>query len=167
MKKALPYDVGQRIRRQRRLLNMTQSALAAELGVSQSAISAMEIGDAQPSLDFLIWFAEKTNTSVEYLVTGKGPETEARLQTPESSEALKKVVADVVAYLAREKKKGGGEVTEALHAYGTAPFSLTEKEIRLVTALRQLDEKRQNRIVEFAEDLARAFGETSEGKTTD
>ena len=49
----------------------TQAEIAQGFGCAQSKISAIEKGDLQPGLDFLLWFAENIETSVQFLLTGK------------------------------------------------------------------------------------------------
>jgi transcriptional regulator with XRE-family HTH domain len=46
----LASPLGQRIARQRRACFLTQEALAAKLGVTQSAVARWETGDSTPAL---------------------------------------------------------------------------------------------------------------------
>ncbi len=57
-----------RITELRQELNITQKALAQELGVSQRAISHWENGNSEPSIDSIIVLAKRFNVSSDYLL---------------------------------------------------------------------------------------------------
>jgi transcriptional regulator with XRE-family HTH domain len=63
----------ERIREARRLTGLTQEMLAAELGISRSAVAQWEmaVGTA-PSVENLIALARRSGLHFEYLATGRG-----------------------------------------------------------------------------------------------
>ena len=63
--------LGQRLRKRRQALKLTQQELAESLGVTPQHISAIEQDDRAPSLLFLAKLAEELGVTVDYLVTGK------------------------------------------------------------------------------------------------
>ena len=63
----------QRIRRARRSAKLSQEALGKQLGVQRSALSNWEsASQIQPTITNLIAIAMATNTSLEWLATGRG-----------------------------------------------------------------------------------------------
>ncbi|HBK45541.1 MAG TPA: transcriptional regulator [Xanthomonadaceae bacterium] len=63
----------ERIREARRLTALTQEALAAELGVTRSAVAQWEMADGTaPSVENLIGLAQRSGLRFEYLATGRG-----------------------------------------------------------------------------------------------
>ena len=63
--------LGQRLRKKRALLGLTQKQLAEHLGVTAQHISAIEHDKSTPSLTFIGKLAEELGTSTDYLITGK------------------------------------------------------------------------------------------------
>lgn len=64
-------SLGQRIRKRRQALEITQKRLAEDLGVTPQHISAIEQGKRVPSLPFLAKLAEELGVSIDYLASGK------------------------------------------------------------------------------------------------
>lgn len=64
-------SLGQRIRKRRQALEITQKRLAEDLGVTPQHISAIEQGKRAPSLPSLIKLAEELGVSIDYLASGK------------------------------------------------------------------------------------------------
>ncbi|HYG06675.1 MAG TPA: helix-turn-helix transcriptional regulator [Stenotrophomonas sp.] len=63
----------ERIREARRLTGLTQEMLAAELGISRSAVAQWEMADGTaPSVENLIAVARRSGLHFEYLATGRG-----------------------------------------------------------------------------------------------
>lgn len=63
----------ERIREARSLTGLTQEALAAELGISRSAVAQWEMAEGTaPSVENLIALAQRSGLSFEYLATGRG-----------------------------------------------------------------------------------------------
>lgn len=61
-------DIGKRIAQVREEKGLTQSALAREMGVSQSAVSQIEAGERNPSYEMLRHIAAALHVSVPHLV---------------------------------------------------------------------------------------------------
>lgn len=64
-------DLGQRIRRRRETLNITQQELADALSISPQYISAVENNKKVPSLALISELAKQLGVSVDYLVSGE------------------------------------------------------------------------------------------------
>ncbi len=63
--------IGQRIRERRQELGLTQDEIAKALSVTPQHISAIELDQRSPSLDFLVRLAEYLGTTTDFLLTGK------------------------------------------------------------------------------------------------
>lgn len=63
--------VGRRVRLRRQKLKLSQEHLADEVGVSAQAISRIEVGHRDPSLDLLVRLGKTLGVSTDYLLTGK------------------------------------------------------------------------------------------------
>jgi transcriptional regulator with XRE-family HTH domain len=61
-------EIGKRIAEIREQAGLTQSALARTIGTSQSAISAIEAGDRNPSYEMLRQIADALGVTTAYLV---------------------------------------------------------------------------------------------------
>jgi transcriptional regulator with XRE-family HTH domain len=63
----------ERIREARSLTGLTQEALAAELGISRSAVAQWEMAEGTaPSVENLIALARRSGLNFEYLATNRG-----------------------------------------------------------------------------------------------
>lgn len=63
--------IGDRIRKRRKELNLTQLQLANKLNVTDRAISKWEKNDGNPDFTILPTLAEVLNVSLDYLIAGK------------------------------------------------------------------------------------------------
>jgi transcriptional regulator with XRE-family HTH domain len=107
-------DIGKRIAEIREQVGLTQSALAREIGISQSAISQIEAGERNPSFDMLRQIARALKISIPHLV---GAEVEQLSREEEAhfrnyrglSPEAKRELEDFAAYL--RQKKGGPKPT--------------------------------------------------------
>ena len=63
-------QVGRRIRRRRRALDVTQEKLASEAGIHRTRISAIERGNVMPRLDTLILLARALGVAEAQLLAG-------------------------------------------------------------------------------------------------
>ena len=106
-------EIGPRIAKIREDAGLTQSALARAVGTSQSAVSAIEGGERNPSYDMLRQIAEALGVSAAYLVGADVEEISAvesahfrqyRGLPPEARKELE----DFARYL-RHKHKGSGD----------------------------------------------------------
>jgi transcriptional regulator with XRE-family HTH domain/ribosomal protein L40E len=68
-------ELGQRIFDERKKLGLSQGDLAMKIGVSTKAVSKWETGEAQPTLDNVNHLAEVFGVTTDYLIGGKGTET--------------------------------------------------------------------------------------------
>lgn len=64
-------SIGERIRRRRQELNLTQRDLAESLSLTPQHISAIEQDKRAPSLSSLARLAEQLGVTIDYIVTGK------------------------------------------------------------------------------------------------
>lgn len=64
-------SLGQRIRKRRQAMKLTQQQLAKALGQTSQHVSAIEQDKRAPSLTSLAKLAEELGVSVDYLVAGK------------------------------------------------------------------------------------------------
>lgn len=64
-------SLGERIRKRRQILEITQQQLAQSLGMTPQHISAIEQDKGAPSLALLPKLAEALGVSIDYLVSGK------------------------------------------------------------------------------------------------
>jgi transcriptional regulator with XRE-family HTH domain len=64
-------SIGDRIRKRRQVLKITQQELARAVAVTPQHISALEQNKRGPSLPSLARLAEELGVTVDYLVTGK------------------------------------------------------------------------------------------------
>jgi transcriptional regulator with XRE-family HTH domain len=87
-------DIGQRIRELRKRLKYTQKQLAKKLGVSDTTVSAYEVGDAMPTVTTLKKLTEIADVSFDWLCAGsfmvQDPENKLIQLTPEELRLLKK-----------------------------------------------------------------------------
>lgn len=102
-------DIGKRITQVREEKGLSQSALAREMGVSQSAVSQIEAGERNPSYEMLRQIANALKVSVAHLVGAPveklHPEEEAHFRqyrglSPEARDELR----EFAAYLAHKQK---------------------------------------------------------------
>ena len=63
--------LGERIRKRRKELGLTQYDLAEALGVTPQHISAIEQNKRAPSLDSLVKIAKELGVTVDFLLTGE------------------------------------------------------------------------------------------------
>jgi transcriptional regulator with XRE-family HTH domain len=64
-------SLGQRIKKRRQAMELTQQQLAGVLGLTAQHISAIEQDKRSPSIPSLARIAEELGVTVDYLVTGK------------------------------------------------------------------------------------------------
>lgn len=85
--------MGQRIAARRKLLNLSQEALAEHLEISRQAVSKWESDAAIPEIDKLIALSKLYNVSVGWLL---GVEAQENSQSDELSESQLKMVEEIV-----------------------------------------------------------------------
>lgn len=83
--KPTKQTVGGRIRRRRQELGWTQDVLAEKAGISKSFLSDLENGKRSVGAETLLDIGRVLSLSLDYLMTGKEPETEpSEVQIPSS-----------------------------------------------------------------------------------
>ncbi|MGE4542709.1 MAG: helix-turn-helix domain-containing protein [Pedobacter sp.] len=158
-------QIGKRIRQIRSGLGLTQKDFGEKLGVAISSISAYEKGETSPSFETVVKIAKLGQVGLDELLTGgdadapsypdmydwaradenyQKPKKVSSL--PEDLYRLSKLVKVILAGIETDKGQLG---------------YLTLSEKRLLKAFRQLDKKRQSRLVDSAEDMALAHGSES------
>ena len=80
MDRAVLKEIGLRIARRRKELNMTQEKLAEQMGVSIQLISNLERGNKAIRIDNLIKLSGTLRVSTDYILTGKKVETAGLLE---------------------------------------------------------------------------------------
>jgi len=103
-------NIGQRIRKRREVLNITQQELAQALGVTPQHISVVEQDKRVPSLTFLAKLAEQLGVSIDYLVSGKATQGKIVLDAIVAIKADKRLTA--------KAKRGLIALVEELRATG-------------------------------------------------
>ncbi len=64
--------IGSRMKKLRKNVKLSQTAMARNLRVRPSAISQMETGKIKPSVDTLILLSEKFDVNLHWMITGEG-----------------------------------------------------------------------------------------------
>ena len=82
-------SLGQRIRKRRHVLGITQQQLAQALEVTPQHISAIEQDKRAPSLPFVARLAEELGVSIDYLVAGKEGVVTGTIPAIKADKALK------------------------------------------------------------------------------
>lgn len=67
----MSMSLGERIRKRRQVLKLTQRQLAEALGLTSQHISAIEQDKRAPSLSSLARFAVELGVTIDFVVTGK------------------------------------------------------------------------------------------------
>lgn len=88
--------LGQRIKARRKILKLTQKALASRVGMSQGNLSELE-NDEYPSSSFTAQLAHELKVSALWLSSGKGPMDVSDITTPPHS--IDATLAEIVALL--------------------------------------------------------------------
>lgn len=125
--------IGERFREIRKILDLNQRQFAAEIGISQTHISSIELGKDLPSSSLIKLVCMKYNLSEEWLLSGKGAPT-VQLATVEN-DVLEKYNALRIR-LERELRESSEEdVTLIVDAFDmfvslfTIPNKFTETEL--------------------------------------
>lgn len=102
-------SVGQRIRKRRQILKLTQQQLAAALDLTSQHISAIEQDKRAPSLTSLAKLAEELGVTVDYLVTGKEGVVTDTIPAIKADKRLKLEVKKALITLVQALRSGNGE----------------------------------------------------------
>jgi len=97
--KGVKHAIGQRLKKLREELNLSQGKMANLLGVSQSALSKWESGKREIPIGVLIKLKQKFNVNLNWLLSGQGdmflPPQEIPLLVPELVEFFKQYPPDI------------------------------------------------------------------------
>jgi len=74
-----PTQLGERVRQERKKLNLTQSALAEAIDVSNTYMGAIERGERSLTLDTLIRLANRLGVTIDYLLADSVSETDSNI----------------------------------------------------------------------------------------
>jgi transcriptional regulator with XRE-family HTH domain len=100
-------NAGSRIKNLRKNKNLSQTELAKLMGLTSSAMSAIEIGKNNPTAEILIKLSDFFNVSTDYIL--KGIETERTISESEQEilEVLRadKTMRNAIMEVAKVKKK--------------------------------------------------------------
>lgn len=88
-------DLGQRVRRQRGLLGLTQAELAQKVGVSTSFVGHVERGSRKASLDTMVDLANALGLSLDYLLAASLDSENATDLTPAQRDVMRDILATV------------------------------------------------------------------------
>lgn len=95
-------EYGQRLNAARVAAGLTQSQLAAQVGLSRSSVANIEGGRQAPMAEQVIQHAEVLGIDPHWLLTGRGPDQPARLAAgPGLARRLIQRLPDVTADLRR------------------------------------------------------------------
>ena len=89
-------SIGQRIVKLRKTLGLSQYQLAKLMDVSRQAVSKWETDQTSPDSMNLIHLAEILKTDIDYLTTGRRPDTGAKAMVITKTETVEKPVVQVV-----------------------------------------------------------------------
>ncbi len=92
--------VGERITELRNKNNLTQHALARELGVSRSSVNAWEMGISTPSVERIVDIATYFHVTVDYLL---GLDNKLNLDISMLSEEAKEAILKVIEIFLEKK----------------------------------------------------------------
>ncbi len=168
--------IGNRIKRVRRALDLTQTEFASRLGLTQNTVTRYETGDRNPSAAVLSLIIKAYDVNEEWLRTGNGemfvpsPTTELDAlaskypnMTHETYVLVEKLVnlpkssQDIIMGFLREVVEGFGDVAPGTYAKRPQEMSREEMHAELD---RQLDEEKE------AAENASGYGHGKSGMAT-
>ena len=127
--------MGQRLAARRKLLNLSQEALAEQLDISRQAVSKWESDAAIPEIDKLIALSKLYHVSVGWLL---GVENQENPASDELTETQLKMVEEIVRrYQAPQKKRTFWKTAALILCIGVifaALFHHTQQQTRLLAA---------------------------------
>jgi len=90
------FSLAEKIKLLRERINLTQSDLARQLGLTRSSVNAWEMGLSVPSTQYIVELAKTFKVSTDYLL---GMESAAYISVEGLSEAKVAVVVELVRHL--------------------------------------------------------------------
>jgi len=156
--------IGLRIKAARKAKKLKQSDIADALGVTNKAVCVYETGVSNVTPTALAIISRLVGRSLEWLITGKEPASEPEKKpeiTYPLAETEKNALSTAESIIERFGLNNRFQVVE-IHHPPVAAETMTADEQRLLKAFRKLDERRQERLVEDAEDMVLARKESHE-----
>jgi len=92
--------VAEKIKTLREKKNLTQVALAKQLGITRSSVNAWELGISVPSTQYIVELAHIFNVSTDYLL---GVDTSATVSVAGLSEKDVQLICDIINHLKDRK----------------------------------------------------------------
>lgn len=160
----LKKDMGKRLEEIRGSLHLTQEEMGCKLGKGKGSISKYENGDAAPQLDTLVKYVELGGVSFDWIFTGKS-QTIDQEKKPEITYPLTETENNALHTAENIIERFGLDNRFQIAEIQGTPIqveAMTDNEKRLFTAFRSLDTRRQERLMEDAEDMVLARKESHE-----
>ena len=88
--------IAEKIKDLREKLDLTQSALAKQLGITRSSVNAWELGNSVPSTQYIVELANIFHVSTDYLL---GVEHSATVSVEGLTEKDVQLVCDIINHL--------------------------------------------------------------------
>ena len=153
-------NIGKRIRDIRLSKGLTQAELGGLLGLSDKSVSSYEKGNSDLSTFVAAKIAEIGGRSIDWLITGK--EKPSNTPQPTKEDALRLVLTSDPALVEKIKDDLRHQIREETPNYQSR---LSSNETRLLKAFALLDDRRQERLIDTAEDMSVALlrGSDQEG----
>lgn len=158
-------EIGARIKAARADAGLQQNDLAKKAGLAQSTLSEIISGSRVTSVENLTKIASALDLSLDYLITGQERPQKVPQQTKE--DALRLVLTSDPQLVEKIKDDLRHQIQEETPAY---QFRHTSNETRLLKAFALLDARRQERLIDTAEDMSvallRGSGQEEAGRGT-
>lgn len=103
-------SLGERIRKQRKVLKITQQELATALGMTPQHVSSIEKGKRVPSMGFLVKAAEELGVGIDYLVAGKEGVVAGIIPAIKADKGLDADTKKALIAIVKQMYKAGGKV---------------------------------------------------------
>lgn len=133
-------EIGRRVRDIRKRLNYTGEKFGEILGVSKGAVSRYELGTSSLQLDLLIKIAQLGGTTVDAIVTGAPPASHSESAGTDAGEQW-----------AGQSRRAAPRIGEGDACYLKGTVHLSNTELRLLAAFRELDAGQQGNVIGIAE----------------
>lgn len=153
-------ETGERIRGALIDQGLQQKHLAKVAGIAPSTLSEIISGDRSASTDKLARISTALDLSLDYLITGK--ERPQKAPQPTKEDALRLVLTSDPQLVEKIKDDLRHQIQEETPVY---QFRHSKNEERLLKAFALLDARRQERLIDTAEDMSVALlrGSDQEG----
>lgn len=144
-------EIGRRVRDIRKRLKYTGERFGEILGVSKGAVSRYELGTSALQIDLLIRIAKLGGTTVDAIVTGAPPASPVEMADADAGEQW-----------VGQSRRAAPRIGEGEACYLKGTVHLSNGELRLLAAFRDIDAAQQSSIIGIAE----AFRAANESRTS-